>query len=83
MSAADWWRTGYAGDFARNIGRIADSLEKLAQDKSTREALIAYHNLAPALAVCVNECGESLLYTDLYQANEKARAVLDKGGDAH
>lgn len=28
MSAADWWRTGYAQEFVANIGRIAASLEK-------------------------------------------------------
>ena len=39
-------------------------------------ALLAYHALAPALAECVNECGEAVLYSDLHVANEAAKAVL-------
>lgn len=31
MSADDWWRIGYAHDFANNIERIAASLEKISE----------------------------------------------------
>jgi hypothetical protein len=42
------------------------------------KALKAYHDLVPALAECANECGEARLYSDLKQANDRARAALDE-----
>jgi hypothetical protein len=50
-----------------------DELEQL------RAALEAYHELAPALAECANECGEARLYSDLNQANVRAHAALAQG----
>ena len=47
-----------------------------AEVKKLREALVGYHNLAPALAEIVNESGEALLYSDLHTANQKAEEVL-------
>ena len=44
-------------------------------------ALLAYHALAPALAECVNECGEAVLYSNLHVANEAAEAVLQARGE--
>jgi hypothetical protein len=52
----------------------AEAAERALSD--TREALRGYHDLIPALAECANACGEQLLYSDLKQANDVARAAL-------
>jgi hypothetical protein len=53
-------------------------LRKLTKyEEQLREALQAYHDLAPALAECANECGEAVLYSTLHRANESAEAALN------
>lgn len=48
--------------------------DRLAQ--AVVEAAEKYHDLMPGLASCANELGEALLYSEAYQANQRAEVAL-------
>jgi hypothetical protein len=50
--------------------------ELLAENERLRAALKGYHDLAPALAECANECGEAVLYSQLHMANTAADVLI-------
>lgn len=55
---------------------LAELVRLRGRERDLEDALRGYHDLAPALAECANDCGEAVLYSDLHRANVAAVHVL-------